>query len=78
MEEKNACLADSSGSDGSLSKDLPKRAEMNFSTTSLPLEIDMDESCSKDEKNPTTQSKGCRETAPAERDDTVRFVLFYF
>jgi len=70
MEEKNACLADSSGSDGSLSKDLPKRAEMNFSTTSLPLEIDMDESCSKDEKNPTTQSKGCRETAPAERDDT--------
>lgn len=42
-KEKNACLADSSGSDGSLSKDLSKRAEMNFSAHSVPLEIDADE-----------------------------------
>ena len=42
MEEKERIvgLTDSSGSDGSLSKDLSKRAELNFSAPSLPLEDD--------------------------------------
>lgn len=44
MEENEKSLADSSGSDGSLSKDLSKRAEMNFSAHSVQLQIDGDES----------------------------------
>ena len=35
--EKDACLGDSSGSDGSLSKDLPQKAEMNFATHGVNL-----------------------------------------
>ena len=40
--EKTTFLADSSGSDGSLSKDLSERAEMNFSAPIVALPMDDD------------------------------------
>ena len=76
-KEKTVCLADSSGSDGSLSKDLPKRAEMNFSTTSLPLEIDVDENNGKDEKEDMTSVQSGRDVVPPEEEKVYCYFLYW-
>ena len=65
-KEKDVCLADSSGSDGSLSKDLSKRAEMNFSAPSLPLEIDGDEKVSEEVLGDATSMQKSQGAVPPE------------